>query len=309
MPQVPQFALSLLRLTQAPLQMSGMLEGHAHAPAVHVAPVGHLVPHAPQLPVSVFRSAQVPLQSVLPVPHTQAPAVHVLSVAQAVPHVPQFALSLEVSTQTPGAEPHVVVLGAGQEHLPAVHVPPVAQAVPQAPQFAGSVLVSTHAVPHSVLGAAQVVASPSSMVLSVVSPGAVSALVSVPPSVATASPSPVLVSSPPGGSTTSSLPPQPIDPASAVKTNSWLAQPSKDLLRIVALLGIRPVLPQKGTRGRACASGAIRFFSKSFGGRTCDIGQTAVNRPSSSRPCVASSPRGRRPRRAWRWTIGCRRDR
>jgi hypothetical protein len=46
-------------------------DAHAHAPIEHTWPVGHTVPHAPQLLRSVMRSRQVPAQVV---PHDTAHA-------------------------------------------------------------------------------------------------------------------------------------------------------------------------------------------------------------------------------------------
>ena len=61
------------------------------------------MPHAPQLPLSVVRSRQTPLQSVRPAEHD---VVHVLALqmrpgAQIVPHAPQFVLSLVRSRHAP----------------------------------------------------------------------------------------------------------------------------------------------------------------------------------------------------------------
>jgi hypothetical protein len=59
---LPQFALSVFGFTQtaAPPSFvhSKLLLGHdaAHAPATHACPAGHVVPHLPQLSVSLWRS-------------------------------------------------------------------------------------------------------------------------------------------------------------------------------------------------------------------------------------------------------------
>lgn len=59
-------------------------------------------PHAPQLALSVMRSAQYVPQSVVPATaQTQVPPLHVLSVPQVFPHSPQFEVLVDVSTQTP----------------------------------------------------------------------------------------------------------------------------------------------------------------------------------------------------------------
>jgi len=58
LPQLPQF-VSLL---------SGLPSGHRHAPLWHVVPLGHVVPHEPQLFSSADVSTQPPEpQSVSPV--------------------------------------------------------------------------------------------------------------------------------------------------------------------------------------------------------------------------------------------------
>jgi hypothetical protein len=66
-PHAPQLALSVVRLTHAPLQTE-VPAGQAHAPLTQSAPVGHAWPHAPQLAADVCvlvsqPSAAVVLQS------------------------------------------------------------------------------------------------------------------------------------------------------------------------------------------------------------------------------------------------------
>jgi hypothetical protein len=51
-PQAPQLLLLVLRLTQMPPQLVVPV-GHMHTPLVHVAPIGHVRPHIPQLLVSL----------------------------------------------------------------------------------------------------------------------------------------------------------------------------------------------------------------------------------------------------------------
>jgi hypothetical protein len=75
LPQAPQFALSFVRLTHAPLgHWVGVPAPHivAHVPPEHshcVAPAGsgrllQLLPQAPQLAISEVRLTHCPLQSV-----------------------------------------------------------------------------------------------------------------------------------------------------------------------------------------------------------------------------------------------------
>lgn len=89
----------------------------AHVPALHVAdafaPLGHSMPHRPQLAVDAFTSVSQPLESSMsqlprPIVHAieQAPATHV-AVPPMPPHVrrhePQFIGSVDVSASQPFA--------------------------------------------------------------------------------------------------------------------------------------------------------------------------------------------------------------
>ena len=62
-PQAPQWRVSLVVSTQAPLH-SVWPEGQTHWPLAHVDPAGHVTPHAPQWRLSEPVLTQVPLQSV-----------------------------------------------------------------------------------------------------------------------------------------------------------------------------------------------------------------------------------------------------
>jgi hypothetical protein len=84
--QVPQLALSVLRLTQAPLHgVVPLGQTVWHAPLTQVFPPWQAVPQVPQLLPSVLRLAQVPLQLVVPAGQTtwQAPLTQVMPLAQA----------------------------------------------------------------------------------------------------------------------------------------------------------------------------------------------------------------------------------
>jgi hypothetical protein len=89
-------------LTQTPLQ-SVCPVGHLQRPLVHVPPE-QVVPHPPQLLLSVNVFAQAPLHTVCPAAQ-QRPDTHDWPAPQAFPHPPQLLLSLVVSTHAP---PHWV---------------------------------------------------------------------------------------------------------------------------------------------------------------------------------------------------------
>jgi hypothetical protein len=125
--------------------------GQEQAPWVHDPPKGHVVPHAPQLALLVWRSTQVmPIpppppagHAVSPVgqPAVQAPLTHVSAMGQRRPHAPQLAGSVPVSVHWPPQ----VVSPAPHTHFPLVQLAPVPHAVPQVPQSKGSLVRSTHA--------------------------------------------------------------------------------------------------------------------------------------------------------------------
>jgi hypothetical protein len=81
----------------------------AHVPFEQMSPVGHAIPHAPQLPSSFFRLTQPPLQLVRPIwqETAHAPFEHALPAGQTVPHAPQLLGSVFASTQV---IPHIVRL-------------------------------------------------------------------------------------------------------------------------------------------------------------------------------------------------------
>jgi hypothetical protein len=117
-PQVPQWEVSVSRLTQALLQ------------SVSTGPA------------SVVQSTlHVPLR------HTGRPEL----ATQALPQVPQLFGSLRTAVQAP---PLHMRSPAGQAQRPAWHVVPFAQRMPQPPQLIPSVCALTHTLPHAVKPAA-----------------------------------------------------------------------------------------------------------------------------------------------------------
>ncbi len=140
----PQLFESVKVFTHFPLQIIRP-DGHTHTPLGQVAPVGHLLPHLPQLLGSLLRFTQVPLVEQLTkfasqdiktqVPLTQS-AVPFLKL-HLLPHLPQLLISLFVSVQAP-----LQVVWPDWQHFPFEQIRPDAQAVPHLPQFFASVFVS-----------------------------------------------------------------------------------------------------------------------------------------------------------------------
>jgi len=113
--------------------------------------VAHVVPQLPQLPLSVLRSAQRPLQRVEPVGHsaTQTPLpLHVgVAAGQALPQAPQLLLSVLMSTQMllPETVQSVEKVGHVAAQLPLLQSGVAAgQTCPQLPQLLASTSVLTH---------------------------------------------------------------------------------------------------------------------------------------------------------------------
>ena len=131
LPQAPQLNGSLLVLLHVvPLQRLGVGFVHVspHTPKMQVvAPVPdagaeHLLPHAPQLLVSVNSLTHTPLHNVSPKGHTHNPSRHAPPV-HVLPHPPQLLVSVSVLTH----EPLQAVCPKEQpEHAPLIHeMPPV----------------------------------------------------------------------------------------------------------------------------------------------------------------------------------------
>lgn len=75
----------------------------AHVPAEQTSPAAQAFPHAPQFSPLLWRSVQMPVQSVSPAWHAsaQTPAVHASPAGHAFPHPPQLAESLCVLVHAP----------------------------------------------------------------------------------------------------------------------------------------------------------------------------------------------------------------
>ncbi|MFO0605275.1 MAG: hypothetical protein U0324_19000 [Polyangiales bacterium] len=69
------------------------MPGHAQRPAVQAWPVGHMLPHMPQLVGSVCRSTQrlsAGQKESAALEHAHMPRVHAWPVGHIVPHAPQL---------------------------------------------------------------------------------------------------------------------------------------------------------------------------------------------------------------------------
>jgi hypothetical protein len=100
--QLPQLLTLLAVSRHAP---SHTIEPMAQRqiPAEQVCPIGHAVPHAPQLVALPCKSTQALPHSVRRAAHEppHLPAAQACPVAHAVPHAPQFLASFAVSTHAP----------------------------------------------------------------------------------------------------------------------------------------------------------------------------------------------------------------
>jgi hypothetical protein len=142
-PQVPQFASSVSRFTQAPPQTDSSA-GHWHAPEAQVAPVAQAVPHPPQFASSAWRSTHAvgaaAGHAVVPAGHVHVPASHTSPASghtfpQAAAPIPQFRGSVRPSTQRGTVEQDVVPGSHAQ--APETQAPRP-QAIPHPPQLAAS---------------------------------------------------------------------------------------------------------------------------------------------------------------------------
>jgi hypothetical protein len=77
-PQLPQFALSLLVSTHAPVQLvRPVAHVVAHVPPLQTCPAAHAFPQPPQFAGSLAGSLHLPEQSSVPVGHAQPDDPHV----------------------------------------------------------------------------------------------------------------------------------------------------------------------------------------------------------------------------------------
>jgi hypothetical protein len=127
----PQLPGSETVFTQPPLQRLNPF-GQVQTPPAHIVPAVQALPHAPQLPRSLLRSAHARPQEVSPAPQlaTQPTGEQTLPPLQATPHARQFCGSCRRSTQVPPQS----VSPAGQAHAPAPQLLPPVHLRPQAPQ-------------------------------------------------------------------------------------------------------------------------------------------------------------------------------
>ena len=153
MPHAPQLARLDFSSTQAPLHGENpALQVNPHVPTAHVgvacAGAGQMLPQAPQLPVSVGRFTQEPLQLVVPFGHetAQAPPEQTWFTVQDEAQSPQWLLSDWRLTQTPLHSVYPALQASPQTPPLQVAVPfgGAGQATPQAPQFCVSLETFRH---------------------------------------------------------------------------------------------------------------------------------------------------------------------
>jgi hypothetical protein len=148
---------------------SGAGHSAAHAPFTQKIPVGHALPHAPQLDGSVCTSTQEG-----GVPHATCDSGHEgrhEALAQIWPdgqawlpasslHPPQLRASFCTSTQ---AAPHCVSAPQESAQVLRAQTCPERHATPHAPQFDGSLATSTHCPAHVVTPSASQLTAPSGL--------------------------------------------------------------------------------------------------------------------------------------------------
>lgn len=104
-PHMPQFAVSVSRSMQMPVQ-AVCPAGHVHVLAEQVCPPAHAIPHAPQLRSSLRVSMHPPAHIICPAgqviaPPVHAPAEHICVALHIVVHAPQWFGSVRVFTHVP----------------------------------------------------------------------------------------------------------------------------------------------------------------------------------------------------------------
>ena len=107
--------------------------------------VAHVWPQLPQLPGSLCRLTQLPLQSVLGLGQTHWPLTQTWPFVQALPHAPQLFASLATVTQDPLQ--FVVPLGQTVRQWPLQQTWWVAHLCPHLPQFFGLLVRWTQTPP------------------------------------------------------------------------------------------------------------------------------------------------------------------
>jgi hypothetical protein len=130
---VPQL-LAVVELSQVPLQLSVPF-GHTHEPPVHSWPLPHVLPHVPQLAVSVIVLVHVEPHrfGFAEFGHTHVPLWQLWTDGHAWAHDPQFWLSVLVFVHTLPQKLGFAVVG--HAHVPDWHVSAAGHALPQAPQL------------------------------------------------------------------------------------------------------------------------------------------------------------------------------
>jgi RNA polymerase subunit RPABC4/transcription elongation factor Spt4 len=110
-----------------------------HIPLVHICPVAHARPHAPQWAVLVLVFTQAPLHTVWPAGHAHVPPEHDCPLAHTTPQPPQ----LFTSVVTLMHDAPQSACPEGHTQVPDEHVCPVAHARLHVPQWVVLVLVLT----------------------------------------------------------------------------------------------------------------------------------------------------------------------
>ena len=154
LPQVPQLAASVIRLTSQPVaafrSQSPKPSRHAvcthrlmlHAPNAFRNVVSQLTPQPEQWVLSLVRSTQLVPQRVRPVGQRHVPPPHTWPSGQRRPHIPQLLMSASRLVQPVPMQKLWPVIG--QVHAPARHASPGLQARAHAPQLVWSFCRSAH---------------------------------------------------------------------------------------------------------------------------------------------------------------------
>jgi len=145
LPQVPQLAASLMRLTSQPLvvvrsqspkpswQAVCVQRLMLHAPKAFLKVISQSTPHPLQFRLLLVRSTQLLPQRVSPVGQRQAPLPHTWPSGQRRPHIPQLLMSAIRLVQPVPAQKLCPEMG--QVHTPVRHASPGLHARAQVPQL------------------------------------------------------------------------------------------------------------------------------------------------------------------------------